>query len=118
MSKTIVNLTTELLTQKIEDVLETYPQHPYQEAFANPDCRQGLISYVLTRIPNEYMSVEEEEQELVVADYLHQHPGKISQIETTIRQGIEEILCEQAEEVRRHIPEMADPGFVASDWFG
>lgn len=118
MSKTLVNLTTQLVMQKIENILETYPHHPCQEAFANPDCRQGLIAYTLTRIPNNYTSVEEGQEGLVVADYVRQHLGEISQVDSIIHQGIAEILCEQSEEVKRHIPEVADPGLIPSDWFG
>ncbi|MBW4645612.1 MAG: late competence development ComFB family protein [Goleter apudmare HA4340-LM2] len=118
MSKTLVNLTEKIVVQEIEMILETYPLHPYQEAYANADLRQSLIAYILTRVPNNYISVDPEEQILISADYLHQYVGQISQMEAIIRQGIEAILNEQAEEVRRHIPEIAAPGFVPSDWFG
>lgn len=56
MSKSIVNLTIPWVVAEIEQVLETYPHHPYQQAFANPDLRQELIAYVLTRIHNVYVA--------------------------------------------------------------
>ncbi|WP_017655138.1 late competence development ComFB family protein [Fortiea contorta] len=118
MSKSLVNLTNQLVTQEIERVLETYPHHPYQEIFANPDFRQNLIVYVLNRIPNYYVSVSQEEQALISGDYLHQYLGYLSQIEAIIRQGIEDILREESEAIRLHIPEITNPALMASDWFG
>lgn len=119
MSKTLVNLTIPIVVQELEDILETYPHHPYQEAFANPDFRQILIAYILNRIPNHYITVDDTEaQTLTNSDELRGFLEHTLHIKTIIHQGIEKILCEQAHEVNRYIPEIFDPTRVASHWFG
>jgi len=117
MSKTLVNITIPLVIQEMEDILVTYPHHPYQEAFAHPDFRQSLMAYVLNRIPNHYITVSEEEKHTRL-DYLHHLAENSLHIEAIIHQGIEKILCEQAQEINRHIPEVVDPTRVPSSWFG
>jgi hypothetical protein len=120
MTKNLVNLTIYKVNQELETILENYPEHPYQEAFANPDIRQNLIAYILNRIPNHYITVEPEEKQQVLtnSDYLCHSLEYSLHIEDIIHQGIEKILCEQAQEVNRHIPEIVNPSLVASDWFG
>ena len=54
MSHKLTNLTLPIVTQEIEDVLEEYPEHPYQSAFLMPELRQQLIAYVLSQMPNRY----------------------------------------------------------------
>ncbi|MBE9206623.1 late competence development ComFB family protein [Nostoc sp. LEGE 06077] len=119
MTKTLLNLTISLVVQELESILETYPHHPYQEAFANPDIKQTLIAYILSRIPNQYITVDEAEKaEFTCSESLRRSLESTLQIESIIRQGIEKVLCEQVEDVHRYIPETVDPTLVASHWFG
>jgi Late competence development protein ComFB len=116
MSKTIVNLTMPFVVQEIEDLLEKYPHHPYQEAFANPDFRQNLITYTLNRIPNHYLTVDEKEKEhLITSDYVRYYLKQTLHIKAVIHQGIEQILSEKAEQVNQHIPDTVDLSHVPSD---
>ncbi|MBW4613228.1 MAG: late competence development ComFB family protein [Desmonostoc vinosum HA7617-LM4] len=107
-----------LVVQEIENALENYPHYPYQEAFAHPDLRQSLIAYILNRVPNHYITVDEEETQYNISDCLHHCVEQSLHIETLIHQGIGQILCEQAEEINRHIPEVVDPARLPSIWFG
>ncbi|MFB2967527.1 hypothetical protein ACE1CD_01010 [Aerosakkonema sp. BLCC-F183] len=50
----LVNLTLPIVIQEIENVLEGYPEYPYQAAFSMPELRQTLIAHVLSQIPNYY----------------------------------------------------------------
>ncbi|MBE9050156.1 hypothetical protein IQ243_06970 [Nostocales cyanobacterium LEGE 11386] len=120
MTKTLVNITLIVVNKELETVLETYPDHPYQEAFAHPDIRQVLIAYILNRIPNHYITVDQEDQKeaFTSVNNLWHSLEENLQIEAIIHQGIEKVLCEQAQEVSRHIPEVVNPSLVASDWFG
>ncbi|WP_341530760.1 late competence development ComFB family protein [Nostoc sp. UHCC 0302] len=119
MSKTLVNLTMPIVLQGIEDVLEKYPHHPYQKFFANSDFRQGLIAYILNRIPSHYISVEvEEKEDLFHSSYFHNCLEQAMRIETIVHQGIKQILYEKTEELSRYIPEVTDPSRVPSNWFG
>jgi len=119
MTKTLVNLTITVVLKKLEKILETYPHHPYQEAFANPDIRQTLIAFVLSRVPNQYITLDEEEKpELFCSESLCRSLEATSHIESIIHEGIDKVLCEESENVHRYIPEAVDPGLVASHWFG
>ncbi len=59
MTKMIVNLTLSIATETIDTLLQTYPQTPHRELFADPDLYQSLLTYVLSRIPNHYMVIEQ-----------------------------------------------------------
>lgn len=37
MTKELINRSLPVVVSEIEQVLERYPEHPYQQAFANPD---------------------------------------------------------------------------------
>ncbi|GEM_PF-1993066 len=54
MSFELINLTLPLVIQEIEDVLDEYPEHPYQSAFSMHEFRQKLIAHVLSQVPNQY----------------------------------------------------------------
>ena len=116
MSKTIVNLTMRFVVSEVERVLETYPDHPYQQAFANPDTRKELIAYVLTQIPNDYCTIEEED--FAAAELATCTTEIQAQMEAAIQQGIESILQESSETINQHIPEEDDGYLSASHWFG
>lgn len=117
MTRTVINLTMPLLVEAIESVLETYPHHPYQQAFAIEDVRQDLIAYVLNRVPNFYV-VDEDPQQPIRSTHLYNSPEERWHLEAVIHQGIEYILCKNSENVCHHIPEEVEPGFSPSNWFG
>jgi hypothetical protein len=116
MTKTIVNLTLPGVARAIEDILETYSNHPYQEAFSIPDFRQELIAHVLSKMSSCYIVVEEGTSTSIKLNSL---PGSLKEdscIEGLIHQGIEKIIHKQ--EVSDQISEEIDPGFAPSHWFG
>lgn len=120
MSKTIVNLAIPIVTEEIERILESYPHHPYQQAFANPDMRQALVAYVLCRHPSLYAAVDEgpAQEECLNPDALHGSLEQPQHLEDTIRAGIEQILTEQSEQLEHQIPEEVEPNNEPSHWFG
>lgn len=123
MSKTIINLTQHSISPEIERVLELYPHHPHQQAFANPDNRQELLVWVLNRVPNVFTISEEadfEENEAVSVhpEYAPYCSDVQSCIEFVIRQGIEEILSQHQPEIERQLPEEESLEQPASHWFG
>jgi hypothetical protein len=117
MSKTIVNLTLPVVIEEIETVLENYPYYPYQQAFANPDLRQKLIAYILSRTSNFYTVIEEGEQ-LINPQHILCDLDKRSQIETTVAQGIQDILQQNTVWETHCIPVEIDSGYAPSHWFG
>ncbi len=42
----LINLTSIVIMQEIEDVLNHYPEHPYQALFSIPELKQKLIDHV------------------------------------------------------------------------
>lgn len=115
MSKKIVNLTSTVVAEEIETVLDTYPHHPYQQAFAIPDIRQKLTVYVLSRVRNLY-TVVEEAQEISRSPNLCNSLEQRSSIEPLVRHGIQHILQENSDWISHHIHNEASP--APSRWFG
>ncbi|GBE91229.1 hypothetical protein [Nostoc cycadae] len=119
MTKTLINLTISIVIQELESILDTYPHHPYQEAFANPDIRQTLVAYILSRIPNQYITVDAAEKpEFNCSESMCRSLERSLHLESVIRQGIEKVLGEAEEDIHRYIPEAVDPNLAASHWFG
>jgi hypothetical protein len=118
MAKTIVNLAHRVIIRTAEDVLETYPSHPHQQAFANPDLRQKLIAYVLSRVPGAYVAVDELCEAPVNSESFCCSMDQRHQIEALIHQGIEKILRDNWSWAERHIPEKTSASFAPSNWFG
>lgn len=50
----IINLTLQLVIYEVKDILNSYPDYPYQLSFSNQELRQKLITYILSRFPNYY----------------------------------------------------------------
>ena len=46
MTTDLIKLTLPVVLQEIEDVLDGYPEHPYQSAFSMPELKQKLIDHV------------------------------------------------------------------------
>lgn len=90
MAKSIVNLTTLVVCAEVEEIVET--QYPYQRIFANSDLRQELIAYVLTRVRNIHITVENEEESQITAETVPYLTELKLQIEDCIHQGICHIL--------------------------
>lgn len=111
----IINITLPVVVKEIEIVLDGYPHHPYQQAFATPHLRQKLITYVLSQVPAHYRVYESSSvyggfEGLSLEEHL--------QVEVLIRQGIQHILCDNAQWASRHIPEAVSVGEAPSHWFG
>lgn len=107
-----------MAVEEIGDVLNTYPHHPYQQAFAIPEMEQKLLAYVLNQIHSIY-TVNAGRKEL---HRHHRFPSRSLEqrlhMEPLIRHGIIHILQENAEWVSHHIPEQVDLGNQSSHWFG
>jgi hypothetical protein len=116
MSKKIINLTSTVVAEEIENVLDTYPYHPYQQAFAIPDIRQKLAVYVLSRVRNLYTVVEEAQEIPRSSSSLCNSLEQRLYIEPLVRHGIQHILQEDSDWIGHHIPIEASP--APSRWFG
>ncbi len=118
MSKTVINLTQHSILQEIERVLEGYPDHPYQQAFAHPDTRQELLVWVLNRIPNNFTTLELTESAIADSAYVPYKNDDKSCTEVVIQQGIQEVLNQKQPLIGRYLPEEEDARLAPSHWFG
>lgn len=104
MTHEIINLTSLVVVQEIENVLcDDYPEKPYQAAFDIPELRQKLIAHVLTHTPNNYTVIEKSQQPAKISNFLYPNLGERLRINVLIRGSILHILRENADWVSRHI---------------
>ena len=103
MSYALVNLTLPVVMQEIEDVLDEYPEDPYQSVFSIPELRQKLIAHVLSHVPNPH--VVEGEQETFETHKVHR-PSLLQErlrMGMIIRGSMLNILRENADWLSRHL---------------
>lgn len=92
MDKQLLNLTLAVVLEEIEYILATYPTYPYQQAFSAAGLRQDLVTYVLSRVPNQY-TVVEKTQSSSNATLLPCYSSKrLLDIEHWIHLGIRDVL--------------------------
>lgn len=116
MSKTIENLTIKVLISEIEDILDGYHYHAYQQVFAIPEIRQQLMASVLNRVPACYALVEENNGHCYGAAII---PHSIhTQLHRVVKEEIERLVEEQSDWISHHIPQETNPAFAPSSWFG
>ncbi|MDZ7960349.1 MAG: hypothetical protein RMY34_21120 [Aulosira sp. DedQUE10] len=124
--KTVVKLTQQSVVGEIESVLDTYPYNPYQQAFAIPDLRQELITFVLNRIPCLFYSnlevqigFSEEDKEYLLNSKLPRSPLEQQlHVQNLIHQGIYAIFQDKSDWISHHLCEKVQPGLEPSHWFG
>lgn len=124
--RTVVKLTHQSVLGEIESVLDTYPYHPYQQAFAIPDLRQELITFVLYRIPClDYTIFEVKDllsdtaQECLLNNKLPRSPLEQKlHVQHLIHQGIYSIFQDKSDWISHHLCERVQPGLEPSHWFG
>jgi len=118
MSTVIVNRTLPLILKTIEQVLVTYPHHPQQQFFANPDKRQALTAYVLTRMYCTYDVADEAELDFLSETPQPQPSAMELYVESLVHQGINAILCHEEAALECVIPEEEVVTVAVSHWFG
>lgn len=100
----IINLTLWLVIKETEDLLEEYPEYPYQMAFSFQELRQKLISSVLNQISDQYYVILEAQQELPKnTQILYGAPEEQLLLKALIRGNIMNVLRENEEWIHNHI---------------
>ncbi len=96
--------------QEIENVLEDYPEHPYQAAFSIAELRQKLVAHVLKHLPNRD-SVMGDAQKLTVAQKpAYRLKQERLRLEALIRGSILHLLRENADWVSRRLQGLESSG--------
>jgi hypothetical protein len=99
----IINLTLLLVLKEIEDILEDYPEDPYQVAFSIPELRQKLILHVLNQLPSYYAILEEDQELPSNPKSLYSSLEEKVCMEILIRESIVELFRENADSISCHI---------------
>ncbi|MGB3787587.1 MAG: hypothetical protein WA949_06225 [Phormidesmis sp.] len=90
----LINLTLPKVIRAIDEVLEDYPENPYQSAFAIHPIRQKLIAHILSLVPNAY-TVEGELRPFMNLSRVHISPvAERLHLEMIVRGSILHILRE------------------------
>lgn len=110
-----IGLTAPTIVEQIESALETYPDHPYQRAFAIPDLRQELITYVLSRISSCDVAVDKSKQ--LSLNFKTLTSPERGCLEALVYQGVRHILNENEERLSHQIPEEFDSELASAYWF-
>ncbi len=97
MNKVIVNLTIPIVTEEIDNVLQTYPSSPYQQAFTVPDLKLNLVVYVLNRISGIYAVVDPTKQNSIDNHKKYLSSERMLEIESLIHRGIREVMWNKIE---------------------
>jgi predicted Co/Zn/Cd cation transporter (cation efflux family) len=118
MNTSIINLALPAVKQAIAKILETYPDHPHQQAFANPELRQRLIAYVLSQTDCKYTTSRDGQSPQIDPETLFPSPEQQSHLEDSIHQGVHRLLQDKVNWVNHHIPQEEKPGKEPSHWFG
>lgn len=103
------------IQKEIETALDNYPYHPYRRAFASPELRCQLVTYVLRYIP--MIAFENlgssNIPEAAIADFSLRQT-----IKSTVREGINNLMIKNADWITHHIPCLSQPDGAPSSWFG
>jgi hypothetical protein len=117
MSQAIVNLTLPIVNEKIDDILVSYPLDPHRIAFRDPELRQKLASYVLSRLSVVYVTMDNDEAVCLTSPVGCYSSDQHEQINRLIRQGIDSLIQRQRWQPR-FASDSVEPELTPSNWFG
>ena len=89
--------------QEIKNVLEDYPEHPYQDAFSIAELHQKLVSHVLRYLPKCQSVLGSEEELSKDAKLPYRSKQERIRLDTLIRGNILHLLRENADWVGRRL---------------
>jgi hypothetical protein len=96
--------------QEIENILEDYPEHPYQAAFSIKELREKLVAHVLRHLPTRYSGLGETQEP--TADVKFSYRSKLDRVrlDVLIRGSILHLLRENADWISRHTQRLDNSG--------
>jgi hypothetical protein len=114
----IINLTLQLVIKEIEDILEHYPEHPYQIAFSINELRQQLITHVMKQIPNYYAIIENVQDLPEDPRCLYASSEEQVLLENLICNSITDVLLENTDLISHRITSSNNSNNESSVWIG
>ncbi len=95
MQCTTTSSVSQLLSNKVDNVLSAYPDYPYQTALNNGSVKQLLLDYVESKLKEAMPSLQKSEQWERLPSYLQQFVDLELRLESYIYWGIEYIIQHQ-----------------------
>jgi hypothetical protein len=117
MQTKVVNLGMEIVNEEIEQALELYPDEPYKKAFASPELRQKLISYVMNKIQEAYSCVEKTPNRPQKLKFPYRSLELRLHIENYVHRGIDRILQVNSNLARHSFTQDAQPDYTPNGYF-
>ena len=96
--------------QEIENVLEDYPVHPYQDAFSIAELRQQLVNHVLCHLPQRNSVMGDVQQSSTDTQLPYRLKQERIRLDALIRGSILHLLRENADWVSRQLQNMDRSG--------
>lgn len=88
MATKLVNLTLLKVIKEIKNVLDICPTQAHQELASDPNLQQQLIAYVLSRVPNRHVAIEEEYLSLISPHSICCSTLEQLEIENLVNEGV------------------------------
>ena len=96
--------------QAIENVLEDYPEYPYQAAFSIVQLRQKLVTHVLKHLPKCYSVIGKAQKLTTDAKFTYRSMQERIRLDVLIRGSILHLLRENADWVGRNLQRLDNSG--------
>ena len=115
MATTLINLTLLKVIGELEDIIGSYPEQIHEILSKSHDLQQKLLAYVLNRIHNRYITVEEQDIPSLLPSICCSTLEK-TEIEELIKQGIYYLLFEENKIQFSHLAWTTNVNYSASEW--
>lgn len=117
MADQTINLTMLWIADEIAQVLDNEQEYFEYGAFLNSGLYKELMIYVLSRVPNVYVVIEDSQKISEQCNHRYCSGERKLHIETVIRQGIFEIIQRKRDWIKHQIPQQTARSFSPSTWF-
>jgi hypothetical protein len=107
-----------VVSEAIDQLLDSYPEHPYKKIFAQPNLRRALMANVISQLPIQSMESEPHQQRASQPITLAISQEQEIALKTLIRQEIAYLIQQKSECISRSAPEEVESCFAPSHWFG
>jgi hypothetical protein len=118
MSKKLVHELESMVSEAIDQLLDSYPDHPYKKIFAQPNLRRALMANVIDQLPVPSMESAPSQERVSKPIALSLSQEQEIALKTVIRQEIAYLIQHKSECISRSAPEEVESCFAPSHWFG
>jgi hypothetical protein len=110
MATQLVNLTLLKVIKEIKNILDICPTQAHKELASDLNLQQQLVAYVLSRVPNRYVAIEEEYLSLISPHSIRCSTREQIDIENLVNEGVYYLM--QSEKNRITQPSYKDLDFI------